>query len=101
LKGCRTIIGVDRFAVRLDLAVELGATHTINTSEGKDLVEVVKMLTDGGSSITIDTTGNPGLIESGMAVMANRGQVVVVGIPPPDYELKINLARYLQVGNMA
>jgi Zn-dependent alcohol dehydrogenase len=100
LNGCRTIIGVDRFAARLDLAIELGATHTINTSEEKDLVEAVKKLTDGGSSITIDTTGNPGVIESGMAFTANRGQMVVVGVPPMNYELKINLNQYLPVRSM-
>lgn len=51
----------------MSLAVELGATHTINTSELKSLVHIVQSvrdLTNGcGTSITVDSTGFVPLVE--------------------------------------
>jgi len=85
LKNCGTIIGLDRFPARLDLAIEVGATHVVNTSGSTmDLVEEIKSLTNGiGASIVIDTTGNMGLIKNGMNFTANRGQMIILGVPPP------------------
>jgi len=66
--GCHTIIGVDRVKDRIDLAKELGATHTIDTTDlGLDLVEKVRGFTESrGSTITIDTTGVVALIKDGL-----------------------------------
>jgi Zn-dependent alcohol dehydrogenase len=65
-----------------------------------DLVEVVKSFTNcQGPSVTIDTTGNVSLIESCMEFTANRGQVIIVGIPPQDYNLKVHLTKFMTVRN--
>jgi Zn-dependent alcohol dehydrogenase len=97
--NCHTIIAVDRISERLETAKTFGATHTINTSDSKqDIVEEVKGLTeDCGSSITVDTTGNMGLIGSGMDFTANRGQMVILGVPPPDGSLSVHLITFMQV----
>jgi Zn-dependent alcohol dehydrogenase len=94
------IVGVDRSDERLTLAKELGATHTINTSDPQvNLVEVVKSYTDGvGASIVIDTTGNMGVIGSGMDFTANRGQMVILGVPPIDGSLGVHLITFMQTG---
>jgi Zn-dependent alcohol dehydrogenase len=99
LSECHTIIAVDRFEKRLDIAKSLGATHIISTSSPDlDLVETIKSITDGhGTSITIDTTGNMGLIKSAVDFTALQGQVVFIGIPPPMAELNIHLVTLIQV----
>ncbi|OCL04761.1 NAD(P)-binding protein [Glonium stellatum] len=102
-RGCSTIIGVDRFASRLDLAKKLGATHTIDTlgftNLSEDLAKAVKENTKGsGTSINIDTTGNLNIIRAGLSSLANSGQLIIIGIPPPGSELGVNLNELLQSG---
>lgn len=99
IRGCHTIIGVDRIASRLELASELGATHVIDTSDKSlDLsAEIKKITKDIGAAITIDTTGNMELIRMGMEITGNLGQFVILGIPPRDEVLEIHLLSYMQV----
>lgn len=101
MKKCATIIGIDRFPERLDMARNFGATHVINTSSSKiDLVEEVKALTSGnGSSVTIDTTGNLSLIENGMDFTANRGQMIFVGVPQVDALLSVHVMTFMQASS--
>ncbi|KAJ9640573.1 hypothetical protein H2204_003201 [Knufia peltigerae] len=101
LNQCNTIIAVDRVPQRLQLAREFGATHVIDSSETQDLVAEVKALTKGrGSSITLDTTGNMKLIENGLAMTANRGQMIIVGVPPMDAQLGVHLVSFMQAGKI-
>lgn len=81
------------------MAKEFGATHVIDTSGSEvDLVAEVKAVTDGnGSSVCIDTTGNLGLIKNGMDFTANRGQMIVLGVPPADALLDVHLITFMQV----
>jgi len=62
-------------------------------------VEEVKKLTGGeGSSIVIDTTGVPALIEAGLEVTASRGKLIFIGVPPSDYSLSVHVMTALKVG---
>jgi Zn-dependent alcohol dehydrogenase len=99
IRECSIIIGVDRYKDRLEFAKSLGATHAIDSSEpGVDLVEAIKVITEGmGTTITIDTTGNMGLIKAGVEFTANRGQFVFIGVPPTDAELSVHLVTLIQV----
>jgi aryl-alcohol dehydrogenase len=54
--GCTTIIGVDVNPTRLQLAGELGATHTIDAREA-DVLATIQQLTGGGADYTLETTG--------------------------------------------
>ncbi|KAH7176921.1 hypothetical protein EDB81DRAFT_707644, partial [Dactylonectria macrodidyma] len=100
LKNCKAIIGVDRLPGRLELAKELGATHVINTSDKDvDVAKEIAAITDGnGSSVTIDTTGNMDLIRAGMEFTGSRGQLIFVGVPPPDALLNVHIITFLQTG---
>lgn len=99
IQGCHTIIGIDRIASRLDLAKELGATHVINTSDASvDLiVEIRKITKNVGATIVIDTTGNMELIKQGVEFTAYFGQFIILGVPPRDGNLEINLLSYMKV----
>lgn len=98
--NCQEIIGVDRFEERLELAKSIGATHVINTSDKDfDLTKAIKDLTDGiGADIVMDTTGNMGLINSGMDFTANRGQMIILGVPPADGIVPLHLITFMQTG---
>ncbi|EME81245.1 uncharacterized protein MYCFIDRAFT_38613 [Pseudocercospora fijiensis CIRAD86] len=98
LRGCHTIIAIDRIPSRLALARELGATHTIDTTDttpGEDLIKAIRDATDGiGTSVTIETTGVPALTESGYEATRARGKHIQIGISPDlGYEVKFGLAK--------
>lgn len=54
--GATTIIAVDVVESRLDLALELGATHMINSKE-TDAVEATREIINGGVEYALASTG--------------------------------------------
>ncbi|KAH8667707.1 hypothetical protein BGZ61DRAFT_498222 [Ilyonectria robusta] len=89
------IIAVDVVQSWLDLAKELGATDTINSIEENDVVKAIKILTDGGSSLAIDCTGIPKVIESVIASIRPPGIVVLVGVLIAGAKIKLNALEFL------
>ncbi|MGP3911489.1 NAD(P)-dependent alcohol dehydrogenase [Nonomuraea sp. NBC_00507] len=76
------IIAVDRVPARLELARELGATHTVDTTTA-DLAEAIGEITGGqGADGVVETTGNVGVAGAAVGVLAARGTAVLVGAPP-------------------
>ncbi|WEO99535.1 NAD(P)-dependent alcohol dehydrogenase [Streptomyces sp. FXJ1.172] len=85
------IIAVDRFAERLALAEELGATHTVNAAEA-DLGDTLALLTGGhGADGVVETTGNVAVLRRGADALAARGTLVVVGAPPFGTEVALDV----------
>lgn len=58
LTGCAQIIAVDMNSARLSVALELGATHAINPSEGNS-VERVQAISGTGVNYSLECTGQP------------------------------------------
>ncbi|KAJ5919139.1 hypothetical protein N7466_010082 [Penicillium verhagenii] len=98
--GCKTIIAVDRVQSRIDLAKQLGATHTIDTSEpGFTTLDVATWnIVPPGVSIAIDTTGVPSIIEQSLQATRARGKMVLVGVPSPAYKLGIHASAHINSG---
>ncbi|MGW3098350.1 NAD(P)-dependent alcohol dehydrogenase [Streptomyces sp. NPDC001102] len=91
LTPATTIVAVDRFAERLLLAKELGATHTVNAAE-RDLGEALTGITAGqGADGVVETTGNVGVLRRGVDALAARGTLVVVGAPPFGTEVALDV----------
>ena len=101
-KGCRQIIGIDKVKSRLDLAKELGATHTIDVSVLKspeDIVGAVRSITDDlGSTVTMDTTGVPAVIHNAVEFTRQRGRYLQVGSAPPDAKIELPIFRWMCSG---
>lgn len=101
ISGAKTIIAIDRVPARLELAKEMGATHSVN-SDGMDipkLIQTVRDLTDGyGSSITMDTTGLPTLVAAGVEFTRRKGQYVQIGSAPMDAKLEIEIFNFMVSG---
>ncbi|UPK92221.1 hypothetical protein LCI18_003156 [Fusarium solani-melongenae] len=99
LKGCRTIIGIDRVPARIEMAKKLGATHGIDTSTISNLVDEVHKVTEGsGSTITVDATGVLPLIQQGLEFTANQGKMILLGVAPMDAGLEIAVVPYMVTG---
>ena len=82
IEGCSTIIAVDIHDERLELAKELGATHTIN-SKTEDLHEQIAEITHGvGVNYTIDTTGVSEVMEASLKVLAKGGKSAPLAVSP-------------------
>lgn len=77
--GASPIIAVDVHQHRLDLARELGATHTILGGANNPLAEIQE-LTGGGADYSFDTTGNVGVIQSAIAALRLGGHCGLVGV---------------------
>jgi aryl-alcohol dehydrogenase len=79
IAGCGMIIGVDRVPGRLEKALELGATHVINTAETPDAVAEVKKLTGLGADYSIDSTGNGICTRMALSCTKPGSSTVVIG----------------------
>lgn len=75
IAGCEKIIVVDVHASRLELAKELGATHTIN---GKDVdaQQEIMNITSTGVNYVVETTGVPPVVLQAIRSMAQLGEMV-------------------------
>ena len=79
IAGCAQIIAVGGNPKSLELAKELGATHTVNRKEVDDLVAAVKEISGGGVNYSIDTTGVGDCVRQSLAFCDFDGTCVVVG----------------------
>jgi len=78
-RGVSRIFLVDILPKRLDKAIELGATATINSSM-QDVVKAIKNMTDSrGCDIAIDTAGTEMTITQAIQVVKKGANVVLVG----------------------
>jgi aryl-alcohol dehydrogenase len=91
LTPATTIIAVDRVAERLELAKELGATHTVDAGQAA-LGEAIAEITGGqGADGIVETTGSTAVLRQGVDALAARGTLVVVGAPPFGSEVALDV----------
>lgn len=95
--GVGQIIAVDIVQEKLQMAKELGATHTINSKEHDNVVKAIKEVSNSGAGATVavDCTGVLRVIEDMVACLAPQGTAAVVGVPPPDTQISIDPLTFL------
>ncbi len=77
--GCR-VVAIDVVSSKLELAQKLGADEIINGRD-TDPVETIKQMTDGlGLEVVMETAGIAATVEQAVAMAAQGGRVVLVGI---------------------
>ncbi|MDR3197860.1 MAG: NAD(P)-dependent alcohol dehydrogenase [Planctomycetaceae bacterium] len=74
--GCTKIIGVDIVSRRLEIAMEVGATHTVN-SKKVDAVEEIKRITNGGANYSIESSGSPMVTIQALKCLKREGHCVI------------------------
>lgn len=89
LVGACPIIAVDLYDNRLELAKELGATHTINANSVNSKEEIEKIVGRCNIDVFIDNTGLPQIIELGYSITKPQGRVILVGVPKKDNNISI------------
>jgi len=87
--GCTTIIGVDLNENRLELARELGATHTFNGADPEVGAQILA-LTGDGVQYAFDTTGAPGVILTALGALRQTGTCGLVGVQTAPLEIAPN-----------
>ncbi len=90
LAGASKIIAVDIDPRKLEGAVKMGATHTVNSKE-VDAVEAIKEICSGngadGADVVIDAVGRPETWKQAFYARDLAGTVVLVGVPTPDMKV--------------
>lgn len=81
--GAGAIVAVDLHRSRLDMALELGATHAFDAG-AEDLVGRIREATGGGAHYAFDTTGVPNVISKAIAAIRKGGACGLVGAPTGD-----------------
>lgn len=76
--GCTTIIGIDLHQNRLDLAIELGATHVVDASQG-EVIEKILALYPGGVNHVLEATGVPAVMSQASEVLSEGGHCLLCG----------------------
>lgn len=97
--GCAIIIAVDRVESRLELAQTLGATHVVDTSDGRDLATALRELVPDGVDYVVDAAGVPVLVTQAIGGLGKLGTLGLVAVPPtPDRMLELPWLAMLLAG---
>lgn len=93
IAGATTIIAVDRFESKLEMAEEFGATHTVKVEDGVDPVGATMAANEGrGVDVAFEVIGLGATIEQAINTARAGGQVVLVGVPRLDVMVNLNAA---------
>ena len=98
LIGAATIIAVDLVDKRLELARELGATHTINSRTQSAPEKILELTNGAGLDYTLDTTANMKVLRQAMDVLAMRGTCGFVGGAPKGAAVTIDVEHIMTGG---
>lgn len=85
--GCRRIILVEPLAARRELALELGATDTIDPQAVKDVAQAIYSIEPAGVDHIVESCGKPSAIEAAIAATAKLGACALVGAPSKAGEI--------------
>lgn len=88
--GAASVIAVDISEKKLEKALEMGASHVINSSK-KDVAKSVLKLTEGrGADIIFDTTGVAPVLEGAMKYASKGANIIIFATYPKEAMVKIN-----------
>lgn len=88
--GAATIIAVDVNPARLALALELGATHAINSRESDPVAEI-RTITGGGADFTLECSGRAEVLRQAIDSLGTLGTCGIVGAAREGIEASFNV----------
>jgi len=98
LAGASEVIAVDIDPRKLELAVQFGATHTVNSTQ-QDAVEAIRALTEGnGADVCVEAVGNPKVMEQAFFARDLAGTLVQVGVPTPAMRIDLPMIEFFGRG---
>lgn len=93
--GAFKVIAVDIQGPKLESALELGATHALNSRGCANAAEKIKEMTSGGADYALECTGIPGVIETAVGCLGPTGTAAVVGVPLSNSKIQIDPLAFL------
>lgn len=88
--GCTTIVGIDINPQRLALAQELGATHTIHSSEN-NAPQAIRKITRFGVDYALECSGLPDVFRQAVDCLHQLGVCGLVGYAPLGTEVTLDM----------
>jgi len=85
--GASTVIAVDIFEEKLELARDLGADIVIN-AKVSDVVQQIRKFTDGGADVVAETAGSKITQQQSILAAKKKGRVVFLGIAHSNLPLE-------------
>jgi aryl-alcohol dehydrogenase len=99
IRDLAQVILVEPVAARRAIALEIGATHAIDPAAG-DVGAAIRAILPIGVDAVLDTTGNVGVIETGLASLAPHGAIGLVGVPRDlTASINVNIAALMTPGH--
>ena len=94
--GADRIIAIDLDDEKLELAAQLGATHTVNAAAAPP-VDAVRELTAGrGVDVAFEALGSAGTFATAVESVADGGRAVLVGIAPKGVTGSVEITRLVR-----
>lgn len=96
IAGCSPIVAVDLRENRLELALELGATHAFASDAPSQIVA----LTGAGVDFALEATGSPQALRDAVDSLAPLGVCGVVGAPALGTEVSLDVTHLMTAGRV-
>ena len=93
LAGAARIVAVDVLDEKLELALTLGATDVVDGRSGNAVAQVRELT--GGVDYAFSAIGSPEGLVDAVRMCGYAGTATLVGVPPPDRTLDIDISRDL------
>jgi aryl-alcohol dehydrogenase len=87
--GCATVVAVEARPNRLQLARELGATHTLDV-RSIDVLEALRDIGGGSIDATVECSGNLDALRQAVEVLPILGTCLMVGAAPAGVDLALD-----------
>lgn len=94
--GCTDVVAVDLVDSRLEKALDLGATHTINPGEVEDVEGALRDHLGAGADYTLETTAQPTVLRTAVDVLRKKGVCGIIGGPPLGTEVSLDVNTLLR-----
>ena len=92
LAGCHPIVAVDVVDAKLELALELGATHIVRADD-PDALAQIREITAGGGETVVEAVGRTAVLEMAFDATRRGGTTVAAGLPAPDKVMALSPLR--------
>lgn len=92
LAGCEKIVAVGGTPWKLELAKELGATHTVNRREEEDLEAAIKKIAPEGGKCIVEATGHSNMCQEAVKVLGKMGTLYFAAVYHEPFQFFPNMA---------
>jgi S-(hydroxymethyl)glutathione dehydrogenase / alcohol dehydrogenase len=90
MADAEVIVAIDRNVKNLELASQLGATHTINSDEADVVQQAVEIVSGGRFNATVEAAGRPELMELAISLTRDDGTCVIAGNPSEGSRISVD-----------